>query len=122
MRLSSNYSKNLYKGLVVYNVYGDKLIVKNYNITYTSEKIDSAEVFCTNEKGLTEKYSLDELYDDFNDLCDEEKSFIYWIRKNTDIIYLDVNTIDLLRKCYVQAFANGFNSKLKYSAQEILQK
>lgn len=122
MRLSPNNIDSVYSGSVLYNLCGDKLTVQNYSFKYNNGKIISAELDCIDDNGSTEKYNYDELYYSFEDLGDEEKSFIKWIRKNSDIIYLDPDSIVQLRECYIQAFADGFNSKLKYSAQESLQK
>ena len=122
MRLSLDSVNNIYSGYSLYNICGNKLTVQNYSFKYNNGKIISAELDCIDDSGYTEKYNHDELYDSFDDLCDEEKSFIKWIRKNPDIIYLDPDSIAQLRECYIEAFADGFNSKLKYSAQESLQK
>jgi hypothetical protein len=122
MRLSLNNIDSVYSGSVLYNVCGDKLTVQNYSFKYNNGKIISWEVDCIDKDGYTEKYSYDELYDSFDDLCDEEKSFIKWIRKNPDIIYLYPDKVFQFRDCYIQAFADGFNQKLKYSAEEFLQK
>lgn len=122
MRLSLDSIGTVYSGLSLYNIYGEKIVVKNYSFKYHDGKIISAELDCVDYSGYVEKYNYDELYDSFDDLCDEEKSFIQWIRKNPDIIYLDPDMIVRLRECYLQAFAEGFTSKLKYSAQELLQK
>ena len=122
MRLSLNNIDSVYSGSVLYNVCGDKLTVQNYSFKYNNGKIISWEVDCIDKDGYTEKYSYDELYDSFDDLCDEEKSFIKWIRKNPDIIYLYPDKVFQFRDCYIQAFADGFNQKLKYSEEEQLQK
>lgn len=122
MRLSLDSIGIIYSGLSLYNICGEKIVVKNYSFKYNNGKIISAELDCIDNNGYTEKYNYDELYDSFDDLCDEEKSFIQWIRKNPDIIYLDPDMVIRLRECYMQGFAEGFTSKLKYSAQELLQK
>jgi len=122
MRLSLNSLYNIHFGSLVYNICGDKITVQNYSFKYNNGKIISAELDCIDDSGYIEKYNYDELYDSFDDLCDEEKSFIKWIRKNPDVVYFDPEKVNQLRECYITAFADGFNSKLKYSAQESLQK
>ena len=122
MRLSLSSINNIYSGIVLYNICGGKVIVQNYSFKYNNGKIISAELDCIDSNGSTDKYSYDELYDSFEDLCDEEKSFVSWVRKNPDIVYFNPDIISQFRDCYIQAFASGFNQKLKYSAEESLQK
>jgi hypothetical protein len=122
MRLSLSSINNIYSGIVLYNICRGLVIVQNYSFKYNNGKIISAELDCIDDNGSTERYNYDELYYSFEDLGDEEKSFIKWIRKNSDIIYFSPEIISQLRDCYIQAFADGFNAKLQYSAQEFLQK
>ena len=59
-----------------------------------------------------------------DEMCDEEKSFENWFTQNNGKFYrqIDSNIIDLLKKVYMQGYAAGFDAKLKYSADEQLQK
>jgi hypothetical protein len=56
---------------------------------------------------------------DWDELCDEEKSFDAWFIQNNKTY--DV-VIDLLKTVYMQGYACGFQAKLKYSSDENLQK
>lgn len=60
----------------------------------------------------------------WDDLCDEEKSFENWFIQNNGKFYkeIDASIIDLLKKIYMQGYAAGFESKRQYSAEEQLQK
>lgn len=60
----------------------------------------------------------------FDDLCDEEKSFYEWFTKNGESIRKEINIkiIDLLKIMYMKGYASGFQNKLKHSAEEQLQK
>jgi hypothetical protein len=53
------------------------------------------------------------------DMCDEEKSFLNWIQDKDD---LNNRLFDILKTVYMQGYAAGFQSKLKYSSDEYLQK
>ena len=54
----------------------------------------------------------------WDELCDEEKSFLKWIQNN------DIGNVffEILKIAYMQGYAEGFQSKLKYSSEEQLQK
>ena len=54
-----------------------------------------------------------------DELCDEEKSFFEWMNNQDDI---SNQLFDLLKIVYMQGYAAGFHSKLKYSSEEYLQK
>jgi len=60
----------------------------------------------------------------WDELCDEEKSFDAWFVQNNAELYKEIDTriIDLLKTAYMQGYAAGFQSKLKYSSEEYLQK
>ena len=55
----------------------------------------------------------------WDELCDEEKSFDAWLLQNNKTYD---GTIDLLKTIYMQGYAAGFQSKVKYLSQEQLQK
>jgi hypothetical protein len=55
----------------------------------------------------------------WDELCDEEKSFLNWVQNQDNI---SDKFFDILKIAYMQGYASGFQSKLEYSAQEQLQK
>jgi hypothetical protein len=59
-----------------------------------------------------------------DEICDEEKSFDAWFVQNNAELYKEIDNriIDLLKIAYMQGYAAGFQSKLKYSSEEQLQK
>jgi hypothetical protein len=61
------------------------------------------------------------MIDDF-ETCDEEKSYNEWVSQNLEFIQNNKQHIIVMKKLYIQGFAAGFKHKLKYNAQEILQK
>jgi hypothetical protein len=60
----------------------------------------------------------------WDELCDEEKSFDAWFLQNNGDLYreIDDKIIGLLKTVYMKGYAAGFDSKLKYSSDENLQK
>jgi hypothetical protein len=60
----------------------------------------------------------------WDELCDEEKSFDSWFVQNSGDLYkeIDDKIIGLLKMVYMQGYAAGFQDKLKYSSDEYLQK
>ena len=62
--------------------------------------------------------------ENWDELCDEEKSFDAWFVQNNVDLYREINDkiIGLLKKVYMQGYAAGFQAKLKYSSDEYLQK
>ena len=60
----------------------------------------------------------------WDELCDEEKSFDAWFVKNNGDLYreIDDRIIGLLKMAYMQGYASGFQSKLNYSSEQYLQK
>jgi hypothetical protein len=55
----------------------------------------------------------------WDELCDEEKSFLNWFQNQDD---LNNSWFDILKTVYMQGYAAGFQSKLVYSSEEYLQK
>ena len=59
----------------------------------------------------------------WDELCDEEKSFNSWLDKNTnELNKINHTVLDLCKMIYMQGYAAGFHSKLQYSSEEYLQK
>ena len=67
---------------------------------------------------------IENMTENLDELCDEEKSFDAWFVQNNGDLYrqIDDRIIDLLKMVYMQGYAAGFQSKLKYSSEEQLQK
>lgn len=56
------------------------------------------------------------------ELCDEEKSYNDWVRRNLDYISKNKTSIGVMKKLYMDGFAAGFVHKKQISAMEQLQK
>lgn len=67
---------------------------------------------------------IENMIKNWDELCDEEKSFDAWFVQNNAELYKEIDTriIDLLKTAYMQGYAAGFQSKLKYTSEEYLQK
>lgn len=72
------------------------------------------------------------MIDNWDEMCDEEKSFDAWFAQNNNNLfqfwikhpYREINDkiINVLKTAYMQGYASGFQAKLKYSSDENLQK
>lgn len=122
MRVTLESSLNIKSLDTLFDICGRQLKVKDYSITYDNGKPIDATFGCYNLSGDFGVYKYSQLYHSFDDLKHSEKSFLKYLHKNPDIIYFDMYEIDQLRDCYVSAFEEGFSHKLKYTAQEELQK
>lgn len=67
---------------------------------------------------------IENMTKNWDELCDEEKSFDAWLVQNNGDLYreIDKKILGLLKTVYMQGYASGFQSKAKYSSQEQLQK
>jgi hypothetical protein len=57
--------------------------------------------------------------EDYDELCDEEKSFLEWFNKQDT---LNKDFFDMIRHSYMHGYAAGFQAKLKHLSEEQLQK
>jgi hypothetical protein len=62
---------------------------------------------------------IENMTENWDEICDEEKSFLDWIQNQDDI---ENQVFDILKIVYMQGYAAGFQSKLKYTSAEQLQK
>jgi hypothetical protein len=122
MRLTLDSGLNYTSGDILFDICGRKVKIKDYSIRYNNGKPIQITFVCYYDSGDTGSYSYSQLYDSFDDLDDAEKSFLKWIKKNPDVVYFDIEEIDSLRQCYIDAFYHGFNHRIQYSAEEQLQK
>jgi hypothetical protein len=67
---------------------------------------------------------IENMTKNWDEMCDEEKSFDAWFVQNNAELYKEIDSrmTDLLKTAYMQGYAAGFQSKLKYSSEEYLQK
>ena len=56
------------------------------------------------------------------ELSDEEKSYNEWVVNNLYQIRDNKDCIRVMKKLYIEGFAAGWQHRIKYSAQEQLQK
>lgn len=110
-------------GYIIHDYFGRMLRVNNYSIIYEKGLPVSVDFGCkdiyTNESFV---YSYDEIYLEFNDLSDENKLFLTWLRKNDNCTYLHTDDIESFKEAFMAGFNTGLSYKLQYSSQEQLQK
>lgn len=67
--------------------------------------------------------SIENMIKNWDELCDEEKSFNAWVDKNnSELNKINHTVLDLCKMIYMQGYAAGFEARLKYSSEEYLQK
>jgi hypothetical protein len=62
------------------------------------------------------------MYNDYDEICDEEKSYHEWVANNLDFVQKNKSHISVMKYLYMQGFAAGFDYKQKINAEEHLQK
>lgn len=117
----------LITGTVVHDMSGRKLRVGDYTITFDKGEPINAYFKCfdVNDPSWHFNYQYNEIYESFEDLSDEDKSFIKWIRnegKKQFAGYMYSDEIKELRDPYIAGFVAGFEHRKQMSAQEQLQK
>lgn len=106
--------ETLNAGDIVYNIYQEELVINSINLDNTNVEYN---IVCVNTGLFLESYPHDLLYRTYNDLCDEELSFIFWASANKNLL-LDLHDNNLVKKikyAYMQGYARGFESKPRCS-------
>jgi hypothetical protein len=110
-------------GHIIHDYFGRMLRVNNYSITYDKGSPADVEFGCrdiyTNESFV---YSYDEIYLEFNDLSDENKLFLTWLRKKNNCIYLEIEDIQSMKEAFMSGFTEGYSYRKQINAEEQLQK
>jgi hypothetical protein len=112
MRLNEVETLNV--GDIVYNIYQEELVINSINLNQNNVEYN---ILCVNTGLFLESYPHDLLYKTYNDLCDEELSFIFWAVANKNLL-LDLHDNDVIKKiklAYMQGYARGFESKPRCS-------
>lgn len=122
MRLTLESALDFKPGDILFDICGRIVSVKEYDNIYYNGHLVNVTFLCYYNSGDQGRFKYSQLYDSFEDLDDAEKSFLIWVKKNPDVVYFDLEEIDSLRDCYIDAFYSGFNHKLKYTAEQQLQK
>lgn len=101
----------------IVNVFMDELVISKIDHSYDPKP----PVFIAVDTRLEKHYLWfdDIYYPDLSDICDEEKSFVLWAKDNKQLIGENSR---LSKEIYMQGYVNGFNSRLKYSHEEQMQK
>jgi hypothetical protein len=109
-------ARNLKKGDIVYNCFMQPIVVQNYVAAHPFHI-----VFVTDINSRTYECSFEDLYlENLDGEDDAEKSWINYAK--TKLTWLSVTDVLRMRNLYRLAFYDGFNHKLKYSYEEMMQK
>lgn len=109
-------------GQIVKNCFGEKFVV--YKVDY-SINFDNKQKQCyvqtidsrTNKTWL----SYNDIYLDNDDICDEEKYFLNWIKDNEEYVRENYDYLDILRFCFLQGFSKGYDYN-KCTFKEMMEK
>jgi hypothetical protein len=115
----------IHSGNILYNIAGTELKVKDYSITFAHGEPKDAYFKCIDNNDPTWEftYKYDELYQNFEDLSDDEQSFISWARTvYSDLKHRFYDDLSEIRTAYSAGFFAGLTYKLKIKAEEQLQK
>ena len=55
-------------------------------------------------------------------LCDEERSYYEWVSNNLSFINQNKQSVNVMKKLYMEGFAAGWQNKKEFQAKEWLQK
>ena len=118
MRL--DIAEGINAGDIVYDCFRQPFkVISKVKFQSISGKLNSITFIV--EESVDTKYNYTDLYlKNMEDESDEEISWIYWASSNKDILVgADLN---LIRKAYIAAFANGYEYKRNIRYQEMIQK
>ena len=57
-----------------------------------------------------------------DDLCDEERNYYEWVSNNLSFINQNKQSVNVMKKLYMEGFAAGWQNKKEFQAKEWLQK
>lgn len=109
-------------GDVVFNAFGEQLIIEYGDIWHCKEDVRERGVLfnAIDTRFCSAKYMFDDIYlEDLYGESDEERSFVYWVRDNH---IKDSSCFPMLKQMYKQGYAMGFHSKFRTSYEEQMQK
>lgn len=122
MRIDLASSVNV--GDTVYNCFMQPLVVA-YKIAHsvdTYPSYTSTRFIVKDSVGKEHEYSSEDLYlPDLEGECDEEKSWIEWVKDNKDFID-EFDHLSTIKEVYKVGFGNGFHHKRKLTFEETMQK
>lgn len=117
--LNINQALNLISGDMVYNNRGEQLIIQDYRVKFLDGSIQTIIFGCLNSRQQKYDYPYYHLFMSRNNITNDCVSFIKWSVDHVDILdKMTHKELDLIKKVY----CDGFKDRLKYLAEEQLQK
>lgn len=116
---------NLNKDDYVFDMCGRRLKIVDYIIKFEGGQAVDVNFGCYYYKDnilYKLKYNYNEIYQNFDDLCDEYKFFLNWLQQQDNMLSFNSDTILLLRTAYLGGFTDGLQYQQHNLAQEQLQK
>lgn len=116
-------AQNLKIGDKVLNTFMSHLTVNSIKMVHLdNEELLHILVTTSDEANSRDTYHHEDIYlPDLDGVSDEEKSWLNWAKDNSDFIE-EFDHLPSIRNIYMSGFANGFEHKLRYSHEELMQK
>jgi hypothetical protein len=118
MRLDE--AKQIKVGQKLHNALLDPVIVTS--IFSPSDSGDVIIFGTINTRLQKESYLFEDLYDDLEEICDEEKSFMTWAKGNRELVVYNEESFRIMKKAYMVGFGNGFAHRQTHTYEEQMQK
>lgn len=108
---------------IIYDFCGRTLKIKSSSVTYYKGEPCSVRYYCSDiNTGALLYFTHYEIYQDYDDLCDEDKAFLSWIRSKDDCHTMCDDELLLLKDAFLSGFNHGISYTFKRKADEQLQK
>jgi uncharacterized secreted protein with C-terminal beta-propeller domain len=113
----------LNKDDLIFDICGRQLKIKSYTVTYNQSEPTNVIFYCVDiNTGALLYFCHNEIYQNYEDLSDEDKLFLSWIRKKEDCYTMCEDELLCLREAYLSGFRDGYITKDRINAERQLQK
>ena len=122
--ISINQALSIVDGDIIFDYCGRPLEVTKYKVvTFTKGSPTSIDFHCRDiNTGQRFVYSYNEIYQNFDDLCDEDKLFLQWLKEERDCYLRSSEELQLLRYSFMGGFRNGYKYQQTKLSEAQLQK
>jgi hypothetical protein len=122
--ISINEALSITDGDIIYDFCGRTLEVTKYKVvTFNKGNPTTIDFHCidinTSQRFI---YSYTEIYKNYDDLSDEEKLFLEWLKEEKECYLKSSEELELLKNTFMGGFRYGYQYKQQRIAEEQLQK
>lgn len=122
--ISINQALSIVDGDIIFDYCGRTLEVTKYKVvTFNKGNPITIDFYCVDIN--TEQrfiYSYDEIYQNFDDLSDEQKLFIDWLKESKECYLKSSEELQVLKNAFMAGFQHGYQYRQRKTAEEQLQK